>query len=515
MVFSVGDALIKGQTEITGSDTEPIQLEANQFLTKVYDHSLTEYYPGDDFTLYEPRGHYTGDPNLEQYFRAVKWISRRIFRIYDPVNAEESDYELAGAALLAFILTHVKNDALLLWEEIYNVTSLLIDAADSITPIMVEQALNDCFGSLYTQQKYLLLSDHANLVKLRDELLSSKYPESEIIPVPLPNPGTLSKKYVQFMGERYIIDGEAMQRTCFPDVPDRTLPRGLDIAASVLASGSAYNALKPEMALYPGLQTQVDTLKNEFSLLPAEKWMRSTYNYWLYTLQSLSPIPTGSVPSCMKGALWQLEKLNTQLASWTELRHDNILYAKQTMVPAPWNQGLGLVEPYPLFYSRLAGMCNQLVNVIDTFALELPVHASKIRTLSGWCTKFEGYAVKIVNGAALTANEQSEIKRWGLDLFGYFSSTEIPEDDPELIADVASSSITGEVLHEATGRLNPLILIYKDPADSTTRAAVGYVMSYYELIETNWNRLNDDEWKKRFASNPQPRPAWTREYCQQ
>lgn len=515
IVFAVGEALIKGDTVITKTGTEPIRNEANEFLTKVYEHTVTEYYPGDDFTIYEPRGHYAGDEQLEQYFRAVKWMSRRIFRVYDPNSLEDSEYELAGSAIMAFILTHVKNGAFPIWEEIYNTTSLLVDSADSITPVMVEQAMNDCFGSLYNVEHYLLLSDHDNLVKLRAELLSNKYPESEIIPVPLANPGDLPKKYVQWMGERYVIDGEAMQRTCFPDVPDRALPLGLDIAATVLKSGSAYEELADEMSLYSGLQARVDDLITEFDAISPEKWMRSTYNAWLYTLRPLSVIPTGSVPSCMKNPVWQREKLNTQMASWTELRHDNILYAKQTMVPSPWNEGLGLVEPYPEFYSRLESMCRQLISVIDTFSIELPIHKYRLQTLASWAFRFGGYAEKIVAGDPLTTSEQSIIKGWGLDLLDFFASADLPEDDPELIADVASSSITGEVLHEAVGKLNPIILIYTDPADNRNLAGVGYVMSYYELIEEDWNRLNDDEWTKRLETDPPSRPIWTKGYCQQ
>lgn len=516
IVFAVGEALIKGDTEITGTETDPIRDEANEFLTKVYDHSLTEYYPGDDFTMYEPRGHYAGDTQLEQYFRAVKWISRRIFRVYDPASVEESEYELAGAAIMAFILIYGNNgQALATWEEIYTFTSLLIDTADSITPLMVQQAMENVFGTQDELEYYLHLEDHDNLVLLREELLSDRYPESEIIPVPLANPGDLPKKYVQFMGERYVIDGEAMQRTCFPDVGDRALPLGLDVAATVFASSSAYEELADEMNNYPGLKEQVDILIDEFALIPVDKWQRSTYNSWLYTLRSLSGIPDGAVPDCMKTGLWQREKLNTQMASWAELRHDNILYAKQTMIPAPWNEGRGLVEPYPEFYSRLQGICNQLIDTMDTCGIDLPVHRSKLQTLSSWGRSFGEYAGKIVDGVPLTAEEQRNIKTWGLDLLGFFSSEELPEDDPELIADVASSSITGEVLHEAVGKLNPIILIYTDLNDNKSLAALGYVMSYYELIEPDWNRLNDEEWKRRLQEDPPMRPDWTRGYCQQ
>ena len=203
------------------------------------------------------------------------------------------------------------------------------------------------------------------------------------------------------------------------------------------------------------------------------------------------------------------------MASWAELRHDNILYAKQTFIPSPFNEGRGLVEPYPEFYSRLRGICNQLIDTMDACGINLQVHRNKLSTLSYWSRKFGGYAGKIVEGTPLTEEEQTDIKTWGLDLLDFFSSEQLPEDDPELIADVLSSSMTGEVLHEAVGKLNPIIVIYTDPNDNKNLAALGYVMSYYELIEQDWNRLNDDEWKRRLETNPPSRPAWTGGYCQQ
>ncbi|MBN1699936.1 MAG: DUF3160 domain-containing protein [Spirochaetales bacterium] len=507
--FAVAGALIKGETSITGNGTEAIREDANLYLQKIYDHTLTEYYPGDDYTMYEPRGHYTEDPELEHYFRAVKWLGRRIFRVYDPVNVSDSEYECAGAAIMGFLLMNVKNGAHPLWEELYTLTSLLVDAADSITPVMVDDAMRHCFGDEYATQKYMLLERHENLAALRDELLSDRYPESEIIPVPLLNPGDLPKKYVQFMGERYVIDGEAMQRTCFPDVADRPLPGGLDVAAAVLNSPAAYEEMEGEMISYPGLKEAIDTLIEEFAVIPEEKWMRSTYNAWLYTLRSLSATPGGAAPECMKTSLWQREKLNTQMASWTQLRHDNILYAKQTMIPSPWNEGRGLVEPYPDFYLRLSRMCRSLVSVMDAFEIDLQVHRTRLQTLAGWGDSFSGYAEKIIAGTPLSADEQNRIKRWGLDLLSFFSSSDLPEDDPALVADVASSSITGGVLHEGVGNINPIIVIYTDPEDSVSRAALGYVLSHYEFIEEDWNRLNDEEWVRRLEEDPPARPPWT------
>ncbi len=518
VVFAVGEALIKGENEISGDGIDPIEEEANDYLTKVYDHSLTEFYPGDDYTQYEPRGHYAGNETLERYFRAVKWLSRRIFRIYDPNYVETSEYELASAAVMAYVLEWYDCGASPLWNDIYNFTSMLVNQADSITPLMVDEAMSKTFGTNYEMSGYLLLENHENLVALRDELLSEDYPESEIIPVPLLHPGDLPKKYVQFMGERYIMDGEAMQKTCFPYVPERLLPKGLDVAATVFDSTAAYEELAEEMTLHPELQGQIETLEEQFDELSDTDWRKSTYNYWLYTIRALSENGKGFIPDFMKTPHWEREKLNTIMASWAELRHDNILYSKQTYIPCPWNEGYGMIEPYPTFYERLKGMCQQVTGAMEGSGIDLPVHKDRFEKMAGWAEKFGGYATKIVNGKQLTHDEQTYIKGWGLSLLGYFSSgwngeeEFVEEDEPELIADVATDSNTHQVLHEAVGKLNPIIIIYQQPEDKKVLAAVGYVMSYYEIVEEGWNRLNDEEWKQRLKNNPPLRPSWTESY---
>src|SRR6185369_5323894 len=52
---------------------------------------------------------------------------------------------------------------------------------------------------------------------------------------------------------------------------------------------------------------------------------------------------------------WADKTLNTQLASWTQLRHDNILYLKPPYSPmAVCDYPAGYVEPYPDFYVALS-----------------------------------------------------------------------------------------------------------------------------------------------------------------
>lgn len=198
------------------------------------------------------------------------------------------------------------------------------------------------------------------------------------------------------------------------------------------------------------------------------------------------------------------------MASWAELRHDNILYAKETIMPMPISEGYGIVEPYPTFYERLKGMCEQIINAMEEAGINLSCHEDRFKWMKAWAESFGTYATKIANGEQLTSSEQTNIKEWGLGLLSYFSC--LKEDDPELIADVATSSATTQVLHEAVGKLNPIVLVYEQPEDKKMLAGIGYVMSYYELVEEDFNRLNDDEWKQMLISDQPKRPSWTGNY---
>nr|HID14468.1 DUF3160 domain-containing protein [Anaerolineae bacterium] len=156
---------------------EVIEPDASQYVQKVLDHAVTEFYPGDDYTQYEPRGHYAGDEQLERYFRAVKWLGRRIFRIEDRYYPDDADVELTAAALLAQLMA---DDPAMeaRWNRVYDVTRLLAGPADSITPPMVQQALDNVFGSSFTLE---MLEDAANRALLRTEFQRDVYPTSEII----------------------------------------------------------------------------------------------------------------------------------------------------------------------------------------------------------------------------------------------------------------------------------------------------------------------------------------------
>jgi hypothetical protein len=75
----------------------------------------------------------------------------------------------------------------------------------------------------------------------------------------------------------------------------------------------------------------------------------------LSAIRALNPAQNReNLPPFMQTAAWSRQKMNTQLASWTELRHNHVLYAKQSY--SGWGScstPCGYVEPYPELYQRL------------------------------------------------------------------------------------------------------------------------------------------------------------------
>lgn len=167
------------------------------------------------------------------------------------------------------------------------------------------------------------------------------------------------------------------------------------------------------------------------------------------------------------------------------------------------------VEPYPGFYERLQGMCDQ-VDTILYYADINTIHRSKFKKISNWSATFNSYALKQLGGELLTPEENAVVHNFSSDVGLFFSSPEfVPEYDSK--AQVVSSVYTYEdgILHEAVGYINPVIVIYPLPGETDGIAAVGYVLSYYEFSEAANTRLTDQEWIDKITTVPPPRPSWT------
>jgi hypothetical protein len=109
---------------------------------------------------------------------------------------------------------------------------------------------------------------------------------------------------------------------------------------------------------------------------------------------------------------------------------------------------------------------------------------------------------------------------WYDDLFYFLSD---PGDADYLVADIHTQptdefgNLVGRVLHAGVGNVNLGIFLAEAPTNAYQPTAfVGPVMSYYEKVTDNFDRLTDERWAELVRADDLPeRPDWVNVYLAQ
>ncbi len=506
----------------------------------------------EDYSQYVPRGHYTRSERLKRYFKAMMWYGRMAFLLKGGLLTEENaDIATIQAAMIASELPQVtvgSRSASDIWKRIYSVTAFFVGVADDLTPYEYLTALNSVFGPGASPTQ---LTDPGNLLKFKIELAGMRSPRiyggTGVCVINAPSREALYEcldktKGMRFMGQRFVPDSYIFQNLVYPDVGDytgsdapftmcitgvgrreRCLPRGLDVMAT-LGSTRAYAILKQEGdTSYAGYLPQLRKLQREFAALDVGDWNRNLYWGWLYALEPLlREFPSG-YPTFMRTSAWEDKELNTALSSWTELRHDTILYAKQSYTPKATvvlPSVIGYVEPVPELYARLHALTEMTeaglrdLNVLDQG------ETARLRGLEGILSRLTDIAKKELAGVELSDDDYRFIQDFGelLEEAILKPNSSLPAEpkgmETTLVADVHTDTNTGQVLEEAVGYANLLLVAYRSP-DGQIILAAGPVLSHYEFKHPMRDRLTDEAWKEMLQTVPPSPPAWTSSYLNQ
>lgn len=459
------------------------------------------FYPDEDFTTYLPRGVYAGNKDLRRYFRAMRWLSHGVLPILPGKkdSARDADLKLRQALLLGELLATDRSFHAC-WSQLHDAVSIFMGRPVGFTPLELHTVAEKLGVTTY---------DEAGLATLRREYAQEKYPEATIIAVPQRLPGDAPAKFVQFMGERFIPDGQIMQETCLPHVAERTVPKGLDVAFCMFDLPPARVHLKDEIRRYPELGNQLTHLQREFGGYGQASDMDTVYSGWVRAIRAAGRAVQGRhLPKAFFTSAWEDRRLNTVLASWTEMRHDFILYAAQPMVPAGVGEGLcPFVEPVPDVYHELANLSDLLAgNRMKGF-----------REFSKLCRSLEKAARAEISGQHWKKMREQD---WALDVrsFGDWLvmnfEPAVGDERPLQVVDVAiDSNPPNPVLHEATGPFN-LIVLEVPWNPRSFRYCCGWVFSYYEFTRDHFERLTDEQWESMVLHGKHRayRPEWTRSF---
>jgi hypothetical protein len=218
----------------------------------------------------------------------------------------------------------------------------------------------------------------------------------------------------------------------------------------------------------------------------------------------------------MQTEAWEDKQLNTALSSWTELRHDTILYAKQEyftgppQVPPEEKPVQGYVEPVPEFYARMLA----LTKMAHTGLAEMEVLDKQsdkdFTTLENTLKILLEISIKELENKELTEKEYEFIRNFDQNISPMLENVDIRSQNSILVADVYTSP--DGVLEEGTGKLNLIVVAYKQP-DGRIVLGAGPVMSYYEFWQPQGERLTDEEWRDNIFENNYPeRPEWVKSF---
>jgi len=505
----------------------------------------------EDYSQYVPRGHYTRSEKLKNYFKAFMWYGRMSFLLKKNLiksNSPEIDARIqtVGAVLIA---SEFASDPGLKekWDRIYQVTAFYVGLSDDLGPYEYIEAMNSVFGNQTPNVNDLT---DTNIGRLKAKLAEYRSPKiyggtGDYVIYPPFTPEQADRcledtKGFRLMGQRFIPDSYVFSNLVFPYAgkysgtgqpftlvdtgpllagPVRGFPRGLDVMA-LLGSNRAKELLKTlGDSNYAKYDEAYEKLEAEFNSLNYSDWNKNLYWAWLFTLKPLLKEHGPGYPTFMQTKAWQDKTLTTALASWTELRHDTILYAKQPYTPRAGaaltveKPVVGYVEPDPEFYNRLLALTRMTNKGLARMKVSSDQSKYRLDNLERILERLVDISTRELENKELSKGDYDFIKNFGKWLDTLIADVDDKAKKTTIIADVHTDTNTGQVLEEAVGYVKLVVVAYKVP-DGRILIGAGPVMTYYEFKQPMDDRLTDEKWRELLASKPPEKPQWVSNFAE-
>ncbi len=501
-----------------------------------------------DFSQFKPRGHYTDiqHPILAKYFRAMMWLGRIELYLISPKGVVETPTfnDVQRQIIISYLMLEtIENNNQTTYQNIEELVKFFVGYQDNVTLKHLQELRTELN---FNNSNYF--TDSINTVTFQNALAQKSYAAQMILSQMLSSNGISGdsiKPASAFMlyGQRFVVDSYVTGNVVYDKIRynntpiRRMLPNPLDVLFA-LGNDAALQLLQSEIEQYKYAQNlgsvryMIDSYQQDF-------WQFSFYNSWLAAIKALNPPDRNKrdeLPLFMRtGAYWQ-QKMNTQLGSWAELRHDNLLYAKQSYTGIPiCSYPYSYVEPFPDFYKSLKTISDLTITAFNEFNLSQFYAKDRIiqyfSNFKSSCDTLEIISQKELENQSLSSQEIGFLTRMmrynnqgcsvGYD--GWYSAMYYDNGsldgliDPNyIVADYHTSpadengAIVGYVKHAGTGKVDLLITAITMP-DGNNVAFVGPTYSFYDYTTLNFLRLTDEEWRDTYLATA-IRPDWVNVY---
>lgn len=465
-----------------------------------------------DYSLFKVRGHYTRSDELKAYFGAMSVYGVVPFVLYDATGKRDED-----GAYMSIIATEAleelpKEKGMDLWEDIYTITEFFVGSTNDINPLEFGAIVKAVYGEMPEPKD--ISGGMDKLYAELDKVGQARIKNSSI------------GLCFRFMGQRYIPDSEILSRL---SNEKRPFPSGLDVMA-VFGSqraeellDSLYNPSKE----WDDYKKEYNKVKSEFDERSIKDKTGNIYTTWLYSLESLNQRFPEGYPSFMRNNAWESKSLSTALGSWSELRHDTILYGAQSSVECGGEEEeppkvTGYVEPNPEFYNRLIWLTKQTMEGLSQRNGISDSMKNKCENIIELLEFLKNCSIKELKGESLTYEENDTLMTYGGTLEYLSSSIAEAQDWYQVASDTDKNMAQIADIHSANtdkgsgylevGVGNAAEIYVVVPIDGKLYLTRGAVFDYFEFISNE--RLTDESWQN-MVNRPPKRLPFVGDYMQE
>ncbi len=484
---------------------EASKWESSPLLGKYIQQVNPDYF--EDYSQFLPRSHYEKNSVLRSYFRSMMWFGRQNFLAKSPDLMRDS----------LIIAQWMNNPGLLQrWEAVYVPTTFFVGQSDDLGIYEYQDLLSKIGQDSAVDAKGI--KEAQELVKTyRGPAVLSSVLIGDSVPTSTKSDLLESTRGFRFMGQRFTPDAFILnQLTKGQEIGEElpSTPTAL-MVTSVFGDKNSDPLVRDWIVKnFPEGQEDVERkmseLKEKFSSLPDDTWTQNLYWSWIRTLKTLfnESENLAGYPHFMKNEAWRMKDTQTALGSWTELKHDTLLYAKQSYAelggggeepiekpPVP----KGYVEPNIEFWDRLIALSQMTYEGLNEMGfLDQEMKGRNERFLSS-IRFFRDIALQEIENKTI-AEADFERLRMEPGSLKYVIAVLPGDVDTEdnarsaLVADVHTDVVKKQILYEANGKPNSIYVAVKDV--NGARLTRGLVYDYFEFTGPVDRRLTDKDWRR-------------------
>ena len=464
-----------------------------------------------EYSLFRPRGHYTRNDNLKRYFRTMMWLQTVPLRSDNP-------FDMLKANILAVEICDDHDNARLcsLYKKLTEPMNYLMGMPDDVSIEQVNKIISDIGTCEIDPNELGVKVDEIaeKLTRIRPKFLRT------------------GRNKVRLMPQRYQPDAEVLQEMVDYDsnTTKREVPKGLDVFAAMGVS-AAEKILMDELNEPDRWSKYTSNLKRMKKRMNEIKWEENAATQWMSALKTVIDKPQHA-PYFMLSPEWDKKSLNAMLGSWTELKHDAILYAKQPMGAECGGAGppdpivKGYVEPNVKFWQKAIDLLKENQKILRTHNLLTEKIATANERLTEEAEFLLAISKKELRGQVLKDVEYDELEYIGakfenmsLELLRDsehelwdWEAIQGPDRKVALVADVytanADNNPNKSILYEAVGDADEIYVVVEIGGYLwLTRGAVFSYREFQRSIDDQ--RLNDEEWQEYLERHPRSGvPEW-------